>query len=245
MTVRTKIGLLEIGQSQNWPDQDFLALKEEIEFVTIAPLDAYNDQELALQFQPLQGELPISSCTRTGQRILVSRSALVPELQKGVKEGVKAGCAALMVTCTGEFELGNTTVPVIMPGDLLRDQVQQHQGQIGMTAVFVPVDEQQKLLLNRWRLRLPSTVAIYAFTLSPQSSLLECRTKGQQLVQSGVDTVIMDCFGYSLAQKEAISELGLRVFNAKEVGLEFILSSLKKLCGMILSWESSSQVKSL
>ncbi|RVX70862.1 hypothetical protein B0A52_06018 [Exophiala mesophila] len=161
MAVRTKIGLLEIGQSQSVPDQDFLALKDKMEFVTIAPLDAYNDQELAAQFQPLLGELPISSCTRTGQRILVSKSALVPELQKGVQEGIKTGCAALLITCTGEFDLGDTTIPVIMPGDLLRDQVQQHQSQIETTAVLVPVDEQQELLRNRWRLRLPSTIPIH------------------------------------------------------------------------------------
>ncbi|KAJ9636063.1 hypothetical protein H2204_005560 [Knufia peltigerae] len=228
MTACTKIGLLEIGQSQDVPDQDFLALKDEMEFVTIAPLDIYNDQELAAQFQPLPGELPISSCTRTGQRILISRSALVPELRKGIQEGIKTGCAALLVTCTGEFDLGETTLPIIMPGDLLRDQVQQHQSLIETTAVLVPVDEQQELLLNRWRLRLPSTIPIYVFTLSPQSSLLECRNMGQQLIQSEVDTVIMDCFGYSLAQKRAICEVVPRVFNAKEVSVEFIQSSLRK-----------------
>lgn len=229
MSFRTKIGLLDIGQSQNAPDQDFLALKNDIEFVAIAPLDAYNDQELATQFQPLVGELPISSCTRNGQRILVSRSALVPELRNGVQMGITTGCAALLVTCTGDFDLGDTTIPVIMPGDLLRDQVQQHQSHIETAAVLVPVDEQQELLQNRWRLRLPSSIPVHVFTLSPQSSLRECRNMGQQLKQSGVDTVIMDCFGYSLAQKKAIWEVVPRVFNAKEVGMQFIQSSLKKL----------------
>ncbi|KAK5057783.1 hypothetical protein LTR84_011784 [Exophiala bonariae] len=229
MAVRTKIGLLEIGQSQNIPDQDFLALKDEMDFVTIAPLDAYNDQELAAQFQPLLGELPISSCTRTGQRVLVSSSALVPELQKGVQEGVNIGCAALLLTCTGQFDLGNTTIPVIMPGDLLRDRVQQYQSQIERTAVLVPVDEQQELLRHRWRLRLPSTIQIHSFTLSPQSSLLECHNMGQHLLQLGVDTVIMDCLGYSLAQKKAIYEVIPRVFNAKEAAMEFIQSSLRRV----------------
>jgi len=253
----TAVGLLEIGQSQELPDPDFVQLGKDkaINFVTLAPLDAYTEDELARKFEPAPDELPISSMTASGQRILVSRSALELELQKGVREAARRGLNAVVVTCTGEFILNpgcsnklelepesetdriDRPVNVILPGDLLRESVRalllnDHQQPIRKVAILVPVDEQKDLLAERWvRRLLPFTAVeqVQAFTLSPQSSLEVCRRMSESLATDlGFDTAIMDCFGYSLAQYKAVGAYLPRAFNAKAVSMEYLKTDWRR-----------------
>ncbi len=250
------VGLLEIGQSQKLPDPDFLQLGKDkaIDFVTLAPLDAYTEDELSRSFKPALDELPISSITASGQRILLSRSALERELQKGVREARIKGLIAVVVTCTGEFDLevgGGCTsddkktrpeidqgaMSVILPGDLLHERVRAQllgdEQPLRRVAVLVPVDEQKELLTERWVRRLsssssPTVEHVEAFTLSPQSSLEACRRLGESLATDlGFDAVVMDCFGYSLAQYKAVRVHVPRTFNTKAVSIDHLITVLK------------------
>lgn len=229
MVHRTAIGLLDIGQTNAEIDPDFAQLSENIDFVTVAPLNAYTIEEMLEKFRPVGRELALSSVTKTGERVLMSSSALVFELRKGVQEAQSLGLAALLVTCTNTFDLGKTSLPIISPGQLLRSRVQMHQDRLHRVAILVPVREQEGPLAQRWTQRLPRMATVKAFTLSPQSTLPACEQLGGRLAKLGFDTVIMDCFGYSLAQYKAIQGCIKLVFNAKAVSMDFLKESVDNL----------------
>ena len=223
---RKSIALLSIGQSQEKPDYDFTQHEDDIDFISLAPLDAYPLEKLLTLFAPKENEFPISSTTRSGERILVSKTALAPELQKGIRQAEDKGVSAVVVTCTGDFSFEPARIPVILPGEVLKQQVQAVSASIKKAAVLVPVDEQKELLTKRWRDRLPNKVEVHAFTLSPQAAEVECHQMGATLVNSGFDTAIMDCFGHSLSQCNIIKEAGLQVFNAKEVTIKQVTEGI-------------------
>lgn len=199
---------------------DFQKLEDHFTFFNLAPLDAFSEDELATHFRPAHGELPISSMNRSGQRILVSSSALVPELHKAIKEAETEDLNAVVLSCTGEFDLGKTTLPLLLPGQLLRDKVQSYENLLKMVAVLVPVDEQQEPLTARWIGRLPENAKVQAFTMSPQVGLETCRELGESLAASGFHAAIMDCFGYSLDQHAAIKDSVSLTFSAKAVAID-------------------------
>jgi hypothetical protein len=226
---RPAIGLLDIGQSDEEIDPDFAQLSGNIDFVTVAPLNAYTIEEMLEKFRPVGRKLALSSVTKTGERVLISSSALVLELHKGVQEAQSLGLAALLVTCTNTFDLGKTSVPVISPGELLNGRVQLHQNQLHKVAILVPVREQEGPLTERWTQRLPRMATIKSFTLPPQSTLPACEQLGGCLAKLGFDTVIMDCFGYSLAQYKAIQGCVKLAFNAKAVSMAFLKERVDNL----------------
>ncbi|RFU28855.1 hypothetical protein B7463_g7476, partial [Scytalidium lignicola] len=213
------VALLNIGQSQSEPDPDWTQLPHDI--IDVSPLDAYTLKELLTKFNPLEGEMPISSTTKSGDRVLVSKSLLVPELNKAIQECEAKGMQTIVLDCTGDFDLVTSTAKVILPGQVLyQRELQREWMDSEKVAVLVPVDEQQSFLTERWIGRLPKTVKVKAFTLSPKASLDEATNSAKKLVSEGYCAAIMDCFGYSVAQGKAVEEAGLDVFLAKGVTID-------------------------
>ncbi|KAK3064969.1 hypothetical protein LTS18_000400 [Coniosporium uncinatum] len=223
-SARKIIGLLNIGQSQAEPDYDFSRLGGDIIVESLCPLDAYSVSQLLEDYKPRGDELPISSSTSSGERILLSQSALASELQNGIREAEERDFDAVVITCTGNFRLDANSLEIILPGQVLRQQAEKHRRRIRKAAVLVPVDEQQKLLRNRWLERLPSGVEVQAFTMAPGSSLGDCHKLGLSLQGMGIDCIIMDCFGYSLAQSKTLKASVNLVLNAKEATIQAIQS---------------------
>lgn len=218
-----QVALLLIGQSQPEPDQDWSQVPYDI--IVISPLDSYTVDELLTKFKPLEGEMPISSTTKSGERILVSKSLLVPELNQAIQECETKGILTIVLDCTGDFDLVASTAKVIFPGKVLHERASQREWKpTEKVAVLVPVDEQQSFLTERWVHRLPKTVDVKAFTMTPKASVNEASEIARKLVSEGYTAAIMDCFGYSLAQGNAVEAQGLDVYLAKGVTIDALAS---------------------
>lgn len=229
----TRLALLNIGQSQGNPDPDFAALG--LDIIDIAPLDKYSSTQLSEILRPRPGEMPISSCTADGTRIAISSSGLVAELDEAIENVIEAQKIPLAVlTCTGDFDLkhGQKGSPasstILFPGRLLDEAVRRrnpsHEDKV---AVLVPIDEQQTFLLQRWQARLPPGTPVQAYTMSPQATESEAAKFGELLMQKGWKIVVMDCFGYSVAQARAVEEAGVEVFLAKGVVLDAVRQEMR------------------
>ncbi|KAH8697987.1 hypothetical protein BGW36DRAFT_379794, partial [Talaromyces proteolyticus] len=151
-----RIGLLSVGQSDPVPDSDFQQLPR-VEVVDICPLDAYTHAELLEKFSPKIGELPISSNVKSGAEILLSHSALERELQKGILEAEALRLDAIVLTCSGKFDLASSRSRIVFPGQILKEKVLQRVWcEAEKVAIIVPLDEQQGRLEKCWNARLPS-----------------------------------------------------------------------------------------
>jgi len=231
----TRLALLNIGQSQGNPDPDFAALG--LEIIDIAPLNKYPSIQLSEILRPVPGEMPISSCTSDGTRITISSSRLVTELDEAIETVIEAQQIPLAVlTCTGDFDLkhgsrnGTKTASstILFPGRLLHEAFRRRNpSSEDKVAVLVPIDEQQTFLLQRWQARLPPGTPVQAYTMSPQASESEAAKFGELLMQKGWNVVVMDCFGYSVAQARAVEQAGIEVFLAKGVVLETVRQEMR------------------
>ncbi|KAH8801650.1 hypothetical protein F5884DRAFT_807410 [Xylogone sp. PMI_703] len=213
------VALLKIGQSQPEKDPDWALAKQDV--IDVCPLDIYTREELLTRLKPLDGEMPISSPTKSGERVLISRSLLEPELNRGIQECEAKGIQLIIIDCTGEFNLVASTAKIIFPGQVLHQKALQRVWKAGeKVAVLVPADEQQSFLTERWVSRLPKSVEVKAFTLSPNASLDEAAKTAKKLASEGYSAAIMDCFGYTVAQGKAVEEAGLVVYLAKGVVID-------------------------
>lgn len=217
------VGLLHIGQSQPAKDEDFSHLG--VEVIDFNPLDEYSVNEILQKLKPIPGELPISSSTVTGERILISKSALVPELNKTIAQAEARGIARAAVTCTGDFDLSSSTkLEILFPGELLKEAVSRRAWTEGeKVAVLVPVDEQKPFLTDRWVQRLPKVISVSAFTLSPAATISECRALAEDLLNKGYSAAILDCMGYLVSFGETVKRTGLDVYLAKGVTINALL----------------------
>lgn len=233
-----RIAMLSIGQSlhDSPTDSDYQSLQSDLMFCY--PLDSYSKHELVNKLGPGTGDFSISAPTSDGARVTVSKEKLLPIFNSAIEELEKAGVQAIVIDCTGDFsQLCLQTARLILPGKLLSYRVvsqigyhglptKQQADSTGFVLTLVPIPEQSASLASRWKSHLPGS-RIKVSIISPLAPLSDFSQLGSRTAEDGKCTgIVMDCFGYSLIQREAVVQ-GLRgagcqadVFSAKKVTLD-------------------------
>jgi len=200
---KTRIGLLTIGQS---PRDDITSdmrplLSSDIEIVEYGVLDDLSPEELAFLMPQVQ-ETPLVSRLRNGSQVVLSEkkiSELLPEAIDFVNTKMNVNAVGLL--CTHDFPKKKYSCPVIFPSDYIRfiiDEILDVQ----KLGVVVPLDSQMEAARRKWGRK--RTVAV---SKSPYVQGKTWNGLADVLFEERVDTVILDCIGYKIQDRQKIYNL--------------------------------------
>lgn len=214
------LGLVTIGQSPRTdvlPDLlPLLAGRRYVEHGALDLLDA--DQIAALA--PTPAELMLVSRLRDGGSVRLAHERLRPFLEDAVHRCVADGAGAVLIMCTGPVEPVDAPVPVHAAEPLAHATIAATASGFG---VLSPDQAQVDEVRSRWEARSGESVPTAA--ADPYTaSLDEIAAAGRRLAAQGVTSIVLDCFGYSVAMGEAVTAAtGLPVHVTRMVAAQAAL----------------------
>lgn len=196
------LGLVTIGQSPRTDvhaDVDgMLAGRRWVEHGALDALDAAAIAALA----PVDGQLPLVSRLRDGGRATMTHASVEPLLHDAIAACAADGATAVLVMCSGSLRPIAASVPVYAAEPLAHGALAVALAGLSI-GVVVPMSDQVAEAVDRWRGRLGATV--HGVSADPYTaSLEEIVAAGQAVAAAGVDAIVLDCFGYSVAMADAV-----------------------------------------
>ena len=200
---KTRIGLLTIGQS---PRDDITSdirplLSLDIEIVEYGILDDLSTEGIAF-LMPQAQETPLVSRLRDGRQVLLNEKSVRELLPKAIDYlNTKMDINAVGVLCTHEFPKQKYSCPVIFPPDYIRfiiDEILDVQ----KLGIVVPLDSQIEAAKRKWGRKRSVVVS--------ESPYVQGKTwngLADVLFEERVDTVILDCIGYKIQDRQKIYNL--------------------------------------
>lgn len=193
--MNSKLAFLTIGQA---PRDDVLSeiiplLSAKIKIEQAGALDNLEFEEID-RLKPEQNEFPLVSRLKNNAMAIVSRSKILPLLQEKIRE-LEKECDLIALLCTEDFSELRSKVPLIMPFNLLKEQVEILKPE--KLLIFVPLEEQIEMARKKWQHQgtqvLISALNPYKLTpfLDPDAFFSKFITKTEE-----IDIIIFDCLGY-------------------------------------------------
>jgi len=220
-----KVGFLTIGQS---PRVDILKdlrglLPKGVEIVEAGALDDYDEEYIRANLAPTEGDVVYVTRLRTGAEVKVSKSKLIPLLQKKIDYLNSVGVDLIAILCTGEFPEFSSNVPIIYPEKALKGLASSLKLQ-GSVGVLIPDQAQVDYAKSKWR-EFFNDITVYP--VSPYiSTIKDFVNVAEKLSSSGVSLVVMDCMGYTLEQRDVIRRIVRKPVIASRTVLARVLVEL-------------------
>lgn len=195
-----RIGAVTIGQS---PRPDILSVVGEIlggvEIVQAGALDGLDDREIRA-LAPGPGDYVLVSRLRDGGEVVLGRERIFGHVQHTL-DGLASRADLVLFLCTGEFPGLRCERLLIEPAMALRGFVQAAAGGRRL-GIMVPHPDQAAAARARWE-EIGSFALIEA--ASPYSPA-DFEGAARSLRDGGAEVVVMDCMGYSIAQKRTVAK---------------------------------------
>ncbi len=193
------VGAVTIGQS---PRDDVVpemrAFAPGTRWLEAGALDDLDDEAIA-RLSPSDGELPLVTRLRDGRSVVIGHDAVVPALQAAIRR-VEAEADLVVLLCSGGFGL-ECRVPLLLTHGLLTGAVQALQLS-GTLAILKPHEGQVDRQEARW-----DDLGVEAVSLCvPAYGPTDFHQAGRAARALGATAIAMDCFGYTLAMKQAVVE---------------------------------------
>jgi protein AroM len=158
---------------------------------------------------------------RTGVEVRVSRSKLIPLLQRKVDYLNSVGVDLIAILCTGEFPEFSSRVPIVYPDKALKGLASSLRLR-GPVGVLIPDQAQVGYARSKWG-EFFSEVIVYP--VSPYTATTEDFVRAaERLSLSNVSLVIMDCMGYTLRQRDIVRKIVRKPVIASRTVLARVLT---------------------
>jgi protein AroM len=200
-----KVGFITIGQS---PRDDVVSemrsiLGENIEIIECGALDGLSLEEIK-ELAPKNDEPVLITRLRNGREIKLNPKKIASCLQSCI-EKLEEEVDVIGILCTGEFQSLKSKKLLIKPSLVLMNTVDSLL-QWGKLGVFIPSSDQVEEAEKKWS-RVCGKVEIA--TVSPYVGK-EGETKKAAERLKDCTLIVLDCFGYNLNTKRAVSEITKR-----------------------------------
>lgn len=197
-----KAALVTIGQS---PREDILGeiqalFLPKLEICEYGLLDGMSAEDLQ-RMRPGPSELQLVSRLRDGTQVLLGESLLIERLKKLLSLLLQTQRIHIIgMLCSHDFPCLHLMLPVVFPGVVLRFVLQEmlKPKKIG---VVVPLEAQQGEASEKWRDFQPVTAV-----RSPYQPRAAWEKIARGFDREGVEAVLLDCIGYSLADKQELQK---------------------------------------
>lgn len=143
---------------------------------------------------------------RNGKSVRIGKKKLLPYLQNELSQLEKETDIVLML-CTGDFPMLETTKPIIYPDRVLNHTVSAILAS-GSLGLIIPLVEQREQLEKKWE---QSNLQLLVEVASPYEKS-DVAGAAHALKEQGADIIVLDCMGYDERHKtEAVRVSGLPV----------------------------------
>ena len=210
-----KVGFLTIGQSPRTDVMRDLAplLPPGLEVVEKGALDGLTRREIEEELRPEPGMTVYVSRLRDGSQVSFAKEKILGRMQERIRELEEMGVDLIVILCSGEFPDFESRVPIIYPDKLLKAAVSgiRIRGPLG---VFIPLQEQRRYAEEKWsRLGYKPVVEPVSPYRAPLKEFVEA---AERMASRNVGLIVMDCIGYTFAQKNAVREItGIPVVSTR------------------------------
>jgi len=176
-------------------------LSPDIEIVEFGVLDDLSPEEID-SLMPQAQETPLVSRLRDGKQVLLSEKR-ISELLPGAIDlmNTKMNVNAVGVLCTHEFPKKKHSCPVIFPTDYIKFIIDEILD-VHKLGVVVPLDKQIEIAKRKWGRK--RTVVV---SKSPYVQGQTWNDITDALFEERVDTVILDCIGFKIQDRQKIYNL--------------------------------------
>lgn len=160
-----------------------------------------------------RGELLVTRMAGAGEQIRLSADRVFARLQACITLAEKEGADLHLMACTGNFPAYVHKKTILYPGLCQRKAALEKGGPVG---VLIPNAGQREQIARWWAdCGAPDVLLEAADPFGPADGVVQA-AKG--LKDRGARTLCLDCFGYSLAHKEAVeAAFGLPAVLPREV----------------------------
>ncbi len=195
------LGLVTIGQAPRIDVlPDLLPALEGREWGEYGALDTATRDDLEA-IAPRAGEVPLVSRMRDGSRVTMVHERVLPFIAGAVERAAADGAEAVLLMCTGHFEPFETSIPVYAAEPLAQEAIVRDVRGFG---VLNPVAEQLADSRERWEARVGGPVPTAA--ADPYTATeAEIAAAARELAGRGVESIVLDCFGYSAAMADVVT----------------------------------------
>ena len=204
--VKNRIGLLTIGQSPRADVTNDLKnlIHIDVEFVECGALDEFTYNEVVEKLAPEPSHTTYVTRMRDGRQVKISKEKIISYMQKCIYKLESKNVDLIIILCSGEFPEFKSKVPIVYPDKLLKSFVSALRTR-GLTVVLIPIPEQVEYAKNKWSSVLPE---LHVEPISPYTSTKDTfRSLGMKLRNMDTKLIVMDCIGYTTAQRKIISEI--------------------------------------
>lgn len=200
-----QIGIITIGQA---PRTDLIPeirkfFTNEVKFIERGVLDSINKERLE-QIKPEPGQTTLISRLKDGTPVTIAKEKILTIIQQIIDDFNKGQVHLIVLACTGEFKLFQSTAPIIYPDYLLNKVLQgifRGEKRIG---VILPLIEQRESIEKKWK---SAGFQVSCAASSPYISNKQILISAtNQLEQTGVDTIVLDCIGYTQSMKDIVKK---------------------------------------
>jgi len=200
-----KVGFVTIGQT---PRDDVVSemrsiLGENIKIIECGALDSLSLKKIK-ELAPKNNEPVLITRLRNGREIKLNPKKIASRLQSCI-EKLEEEVDVIGILCTGEFQSLKSKKLLIKPSLVLMNTVDSLL-QWGKLGVFIPSSDQVAETEKKWS-RVCGKVEIA--TVSPYVGK-EGETKKAAERLKDCTLIVLDCFGYNLNTKRAVSEITKR-----------------------------------
>lgn len=193
-----RLGVITIGQSPrsdmlpemtiHWPD---------VEVVESGALDGLTGEVVSAE-AIRDGDEVLTSRLRDGTSVVFGRDLVLPRLQAAITALEDNGADAVLLVCTGEFPPFTHRRPLFLASPLLVKGVQALAD--GPVGVISPLPEQQADSVRKFAGVEVLTAAANPYGADP----LDLEQAAQSLFDRGATLLVLDCMGYSEADRAVV-----------------------------------------
>lgn len=198
------VGVVTIGQSPRTDVMPEIKLfwRGEIEVRECGALDDLNRSEIQNLEKNIKGDLLVTRL-RDGTEIKVGHQDIIPRVEACIRK-LENEVPLIILICTGTFPQFQSKSFILYPEPILYNMAKSvlREGKVG---ILTPGVEQIKYQQERW-----SKIFSKVFVLGASPYIKngeEVKSAAQKLKEEGVNLIVMDCMGYTLAMKEWVKEI--------------------------------------
>ena len=219
------ISVLTIGQT---PRDDITAdlhrlLPETIKLQEYGGLDGLSRTEAeALCGYTGEGELLVTRMAGEREMIRLSAERIFARLQDCITQAEAEGAQVHLMACTGNFPAYLHERPILYPGVCQRQAALRLGGPVG---VLIPNEGQRAQIAGWWAECGAADVKMAV--ADPFGPVEAVAAAAKELAEQGAQVLCLDCFGFTLEQKQAAERAtGLPVVLPREVLCEMAKEAL-------------------
>lgn len=214
-TTKPVLGTVTIGQT---PRTDLIPeikqfLGDDVTILEAGALDGLTLAEVESLY-PGPGDDVLVTRMADGTQVKVAEKHIVSRMQGKINELVAKGADIVLLACTGEFPQFRCEKLLVEPHKVLFDAVKSVASGLKL-GIFIPDEDQVDYATRRWS---GISGQVFVQPASPYGAPEARLAAAEKMREAGVQLVVLDCIGYTLADKQAIKQiLGVPTVLARSI----------------------------